>query len=59
MKKQNADLKQIIDEMGYIRNIHLTIIDKCKITMGSNEKMSLQLKAQDTMIKDLVGQIQQ
>ena len=45
--------------MGYIRNIHLTIIDKCKITMGSNEKMSLQLKAQDTMIKDLVGQIQQ
>ena len=45
--------------MGYIRNIHLNIIDKCKKTMEANENMRLQLQAQDTMIKDLVGQIQQ
>ena len=57
LKKQNADLKSIIDEMGYIRNIHFTIIDKCKLSMEGNKKMSMQLQAQDTMIKDLVGQI--
>jgi len=34
-------LKSIIDEMGYIRNIHLNIIDKCKKTMESNETMRL------------------
>lgn len=45
--------------MGYIRNIHFTIIDKCKMTMEANQKMTLQLQAQETMIKDLVGQIQQ
>jgi len=43
--------------MGHVRNVHLKIIDKCKKTMEQNEKLRLQLMAQDTMIKDLVGQI--
>lgn len=55
LKKQNADLKAIIDEMGHIRNIHFTIIDKCKMTMEANQRMTLQLQAQETIIKDLVG----
>ena len=57
LKKQNSDLKSIIEQMEYIRNIHLEIIDKCKNTMGSNNNLQRQVQAQDTMIKDLVGQI--
>jgi len=34
------------------------VLDKCRKTIGHNEKFRLQLEAQDTMIKDLVGQIQ-
>lgn len=45
--------------MSYVRDVHLKVLDKCKKTMALNEKLRLQLGAQDTMIKDLVGQIQQ
>jgi hypothetical protein len=55
LKKQNQDLKSVIDELVHIRNLHMTIIDKCKQTMDSNMNLKSQIEAQDNMIKDLVG----
>ena len=59
LKKQNKDLKTIIDELGIIKNIHMTMIEKCKQTMDANSNLKKQVTAMDTMIKDLVGQIKQ
>jgi len=39
LKKQNADLKSIIEQMEYIRNIHMEIINKCKNTMNGNNNL--------------------
>lgn len=36
LKRQNADLKCIIDELSYIKDIHISIIDKSKKTMNAN-----------------------
>jgi DNA repair exonuclease SbcCD ATPase subunit len=59
LKKQNSDLKSVIDELVHIRNLHMSIIEKCKQTMDANATLKSQMEAQDNMIKDLVGQIQQ
>lgn len=59
LKRQNSDLKSIIDELSYIKQIHISIIDKSKKTMNANINLKNQIKAQDNMIADLVGQIQQ
>ena len=32
-------MKLIIEQMEYVRNIHLDIIDKCKETMNGNINM--------------------
>lgn len=37
----------------------MDIINKCKATISANELLNKQVQAQDNMIKDLVGQIQQ
>lgn len=55
LKKENEQLVQIVDELQYVREVHMKVIDKCRKTIGLNEKFRLQLEAQETMIKDLVG----
>lgn len=59
LKKQNADLKKVLNGLIYIKEIHMSLMEKCKKTMSSNEIMKRQVTAQDNMIKDLVSQIQQ
>lgn len=44
-----------MEELQYVREVHMKVIDKCRKTIGLNEKFRLQLEAQETMIKDLVG----
>jgi hypothetical protein len=55
LKKQNMDLKKVVNGLSYIKEIHITLIEKTKRTMAANEMMKTQIKAQDNMIKDLVG----
>ena len=58
LKKQNQDLKSIIQQLGAIKDIHQTLIEKSRKAMNNVGKLREQIKAQDNMIKDLVGQIQ-
>lgn len=58
LKKQNEDLKAVINELGYIKGIHMQLMEKCKKAMHTNELKRKQIEAQDNMIKDLVQQIQ-
>lgn len=39
LKKQNQDLNSIIEQMEYIKNIHMEIINKCKNTMNGNNTL--------------------
>jgi hypothetical protein len=48
-------LKKVVHGLSYVKEIHITLIEKSKKTMNANELMKTQIKAQDNMIKDLVG----
>ena len=55
LQKENEQLLSVVQETSYIRELHLKVLDKCKKAISMNEKLRLQLEAQETMIKDLVG----
>lgn len=39
LKKQNMDLKKVVNGLSYIKEIHITLIEKTKRTMAANELM--------------------
>lgn len=43
LKKQNEDLKTIIDELGYIKSIHMQLIERCKKSIQANETKKRQI----------------
>lgn len=43
LKKQNQDLKKVVQGLTYIKEIHLTLIEKCKKSARVNETQRMQL----------------